>query len=231
VLRTILRWIYHRLPQPSTNYLYRRFDKSPFDGLPTNAVIYDIGSKHARARYAFGSPPPDAKVTCVDLFPAPGVDIVADAHDLHMIQSESADCVLCVGVLLHCRCPKRVMSELRRILKPGGTLYISVPFIFTTCEDPYDYWRYTKNGLEIVCEGVAKVESGFNRGPASTMCHLLVEFCAIALCFGQEWLYTINLFCFRWLLFPMKYLDAIIARYPRAKMLYSGVYFLGRKPA
>ena len=50
-------------------------------------MIYDIGSRDARGRYSFGSPPPGARLFCVDIAPGPGVDIVADAHDLHMIDS------------------------------------------------------------------------------------------------------------------------------------------------
>ncbi len=34
-----------------------------------------------------------------------------------------------------------------------------------------------------------------------------------------------------WLLFWIKYLDAVIARYDNARLIYSGTYLIGRKPA
>jgi hypothetical protein len=44
--KTIRGW----LPRPpSTNYAFRKFDVSPYDLLPPNPVIYDIGAQEARA--------------------------------------------------------------------------------------------------------------------------------------------------------------------------------------
>jgi SAM-dependent methyltransferase len=146
-----------------------------------------------------------------------------------MVKSNSADCVLCVALLLHCKYPHKVIAEIHRILKPGGMVYLSVPFIFPTCEDPHDYHRFTVNGLDILCNAFNKVDGGFYRGPASTMCLLLAEYLAILFCFGQEWLYTLSRYCFLWLLWPTKYLDVVVSRYPRARMLYSAAFFLGRK--
>jgi len=36
---------------------------------------------------------------------------------------------------------------------------------------------------------------------------------------------------FRWLLFPLKYLDLLLRRHPDAHILAGGFYVLGRKPA
>ena len=75
----ILKSIYHALPEPpSTNYLYRDFDVNPYSLLPPKPTIFDIGSKEARGAYAFGTPPSDANIVCVDIFDGPGVDLVAD---------------------------------------------------------------------------------------------------------------------------------------------------------
>jgi hypothetical protein len=91
----MLRRLYHMLPQPpSTNYLYRKISPSPYELLSPNSVIFDVGSKEAKGSYAFGSAPEGAKVVCVDMQEGPGVDLVADAHDLHMVPSDSVDCVI-----------------------------------------------------------------------------------------------------------------------------------------
>lgn len=225
-----LKSLYHRLPEPpSTNYLYRRIEPNPLDLLPPNPLIFDIGSKEARGSYAFGSPPPGAKVVCVDIVPGPGVDLVADIHDLHMVPSDTVDFVTCVSVLEHVHYPQRAVKEMLRILKPGGIAYFNVPFIFPFHADPDDFYRFTYKGIDLLCEDFERVDSGFNRGPASTMHHLLVHFMAMLLSFNSRTLYGINVDLFKWLLFWVKYMDKFMARYQMAYVIHAGSYFIGRK--
>lgn len=228
----LLKTIRRRLPKPpSTNYAFRTFDVSPYDLLPPNPVIYDIGAQEARGRYAFGAPPPGSKIVCVDLYPGPGVDVVADAHDLHMVADGSADCVVAVGLLLHCRFPQQVVDEFYRILKPGGVLYLNAPFVFVHSEHPDVYFHFTYEGLQVLCRAFEHIQSGFNRGPASSMCHLLIHFCALLFSFNRNTLYQTNLYFFTWLLFWIKYLDVFVAKFDNARLIYSGTYLIGRKPA
>jgi SAM-dependent methyltransferase len=231
ILRRFKQGLRRLATPPDTNYLYRRIDPSPYALIPRNAVIFDIGSKGERGRYAFGVPPEDAEIVCVDIVPGPHVDLVADAHDMHMVAENSVDCVLSVSVLEHVRYPHKVVAEIRRILKPGGIVYLNIPFVFAFHGDPDDFYRFSCNGIRILCEDFEEIDSGFNRGPASTMCDLLVRFCAIAFSFNSDRLYALNRIVFGWLLFWIKYLDAIIGHYKTARVIHAGSYFLGKKPA
>jgi SAM-dependent methyltransferase len=76
------------------------------------------------------------------------VDIIADAHNLHMVQSASYDIVLCAEVLEHLHTPEKAIAEMRRVLKPGGLLLLTTRFIFPLHDVPQDYFRYTKYGLQ-----------------------------------------------------------------------------------
>lgn len=214
---------------PSTNYLYRDIRPGFYELLGPGAVIYDIGSKDARGRYAFGSPPDGTKVVCVDIAPGPGVDVVADAQDMRRVADGAADGVLLVSMLQHVPNPHRVAAEVHRILKPGGVLYASAPFIWSYHRDPDDYWRFSRRGLEELFSRFEKVDSGFNRGPASTFCDLLVRFCAILFCCNSHALYSALVYLFKWTFFWIKYLDAVIARYDVAYVLHNAPYFIGRK--
>ena len=228
--KKLLKEVYHLLPEPpSTNYLYRSFDVNPYSLLPPNPTIFDIGSKEARGSYAFGDPPPGAKVVCVDMFDGPSVDLVADAHDMHMVADNSVDCVVTVSTLEHVRYPQKIVAEIYRILKLGGIIYVNVPFVFPFHADPDDFYRFSYNGIKILCEQFECLDSGFNRGPASTMHHLLVHFLAMLFCFNNRILYGINIDVFRWLLFWVKYLDLFLARYSMAHIIHAGSYFIGRK--
>ena len=229
---TIGRWlrrIYYSLPEPpSTNF--QVFPKlRPYELLPANAIIYDIGSKKARAAY-FGSVPPDATVICTDIMPGPGVDIVADAQDMPQIASESADCILLVDVLEHLPSPQKAIDEAFRVLKPGGIIYVGIPFIFVYHRDPEDFGRLSVPGLEFLCSRFERIASRSNRGPASTFCDLLIRFLGILLSFNSEALYTVVVYFGKWTLFWVKYFDIFIAHYPTAYIMSGSSLFLGRKP-
>lgn len=63
------------------------------------------------------------------------------------IADTSLDVVLLFEVLEHVLDINQVMAELKRVLKLGGKLYISVPFIYPIHDAPNDYWRFTSYGL------------------------------------------------------------------------------------
>ena len=64
----------------------------------------------------------------------------------------SFDSVLCNQVLEHVFNPQQFLSEIRRILKPGGRILLTVPFVWDEHEQPYDYARYTTFGLRQLFE-------------------------------------------------------------------------------
>lgn len=97
------------------------------------------------------------KYICIDINPKNNPDIVADAHNLSMIQSNSYDTVVATEVLEHCAEPKKVIKEICRILKKGGHAIISTPFLYPYHPDPKDYFRYTKDGLSELCKEFEQV--------------------------------------------------------------------------
>jgi len=77
-------------------------------------------------------------------------DVICPAERLPFTDA-SFDTVLCTEVLEHTRYPFAVLLEIRRVLKPGGYLLLSVPFIYPIHEAPYDHWRFTSFGLRLLC--------------------------------------------------------------------------------
>jgi SAM-dependent methyltransferase len=78
-------------------------------------------------------------------------DIVAPLHSLP-VPDGSFDAVLCTQVLEHVPDPAVVLSELCRVLVPGGSLWLSVPFVGQLHEEPFDFFRYTEYGLRSLVE-------------------------------------------------------------------------------
>jgi SAM-dependent methyltransferase len=75
-------------------------------------------------------------------------DIVADLNKPLPIADAVADTVVSFQVLEHLCEPQTMLEEAFRILRPGGVLFLSVPFQWWVHEAPHDYFRYTRYGLE-----------------------------------------------------------------------------------
>lgn len=59
---------------------------------------------------------------------------------------------LATEVLEHVFEPDLFIEEIARILKPGGFLLLTVPFMWDEHEQPYDYARYTSFGIKALLE-------------------------------------------------------------------------------
>ena len=74
-------------------------------------------------------------------------DILADAIDIP-IKANSIDLILSTSSLEHIESPHLFFKEAYRVLKPGGALYINVPFVYNEHEVPFDFQRPTRYGLQ-----------------------------------------------------------------------------------
>jgi SAM-dependent methyltransferase len=89
----------------------------------------------------------------LDLWPSTdGISFVADICDMSMVPSGVYDSAICVEVLEHVPNPCAAVREIRRILKPGGMLVLSVPHLSRLHNEPHDYFRYTVHGLRRLLE-------------------------------------------------------------------------------
>ena len=85
-----------------------------------------------------------------------GVDLSSNARaDMHFdgagkvpLPDGSADVVLSTQVLEHVSSPQQYLAEARRLLRPGGVLFLSTHGYWMFHPDPTDYWRWTGEGLK-----------------------------------------------------------------------------------
>jgi SAM-dependent methyltransferase len=82
----------------------------------------------------------------------PDVNFVADITDMGPIGSGTYDLVLCSQVLEHIAEPDKAIREVIRVLRPGGKLVLTVPFLSRLHEEPFDYFRFTEHGLRVLLE-------------------------------------------------------------------------------
>lgn len=87
------------------------------------------------------------------------VDVWGDALALPF-RASAFDTVLCNEVLEHVPEPARLFAEAARVLRGGGVLILSTPQVWGLHEEPFDFYRYTRYGLEYLARagGLVPVE-------------------------------------------------------------------------
>lgn len=87
-----------------------------------------------------------------DIAPGPEVDHVLVPGQPLPLQDASVDAVLCTQVLEHVRDFDQLWREVLRVLRPGGRLILTIPFMFNEHGSPHDYRRLSRHGLRAVAE-------------------------------------------------------------------------------
>ncbi|MBD2187105.1 class I SAM-dependent methyltransferase [Pseudanabaena mucicola] len=85
------------------------------------------------------------------------------------------DGILCNQVLEHVFNPDEFLQEMKRVIKPGGRILLTIPFVWDEHEHPYDYARYSTFGLKALLEkqGLMWVRHQKIRPDISTVFQLL----------------------------------------------------------
>src|SRR5215469_16686847 len=106
---------------------------------------------------------PRLDVLAFDLYASDNVQFLADGHQIPL-KDGSVDGVLIQAVLEHVLDPQKVVAEIHRILRRGGLVYASTPFIQHVHEGPYDFTRFTESGHRYLFRHFAVRNSGAAAG-------------------------------------------------------------------
>lgn len=87
------------------------------------------------------------KVVSLDIDAKRHADIIGDIC-VHDFKGQQFDIVVMAEVLEHLHSPHLALENVHRALKQNGRLILTVPFIFPIHDQPYDYYRFTRYGLE-----------------------------------------------------------------------------------
>jgi SAM-dependent methyltransferase len=147
------------------------------ESIPEGARVLDVGAGEAPYRELFEHTEYLTTDWTHSVHPgAKAVDFVGPADDLP-VDDESFDHVLLTEVLEHVADPAAVTRELHRILKPGGQLHMTTPFVWELHELPFDFFRYTAWGLDRVLRegGFAGVDIAPRNDCFGTLAQMMVD--------------------------------------------------------
>lgn len=132
----------------STPSLLRQAEHEALSRITLSGKVLDLGGENG-AEY-LSCMQGECAVTSVNLEETKP-DIVHDLEKPLSLPDASYDHVLLINVLEHIFNYRQLIAEAARVVAPGGSVVIAVPFLFPIHPSPHDYWRFTAEALEEEC--------------------------------------------------------------------------------
>ncbi len=216
-----------RLPRVSGKpaALRSRISKMIASALATasSGVALQVGS--GENPYALSAAHPHLRWVNSDVELGYRPDLVADVTGLPFPDA-SFEAVVAQQVLEHVYDPAAAAREMQRVLRPGGVLLVSAPFIYPLHGLPYDFQRFTPFGLRALFDWTEPIALCQDAGPWSALAVQLDS--RLTNLFGQRHLRGAALVAGRFLFSWMKHLDRF-ALSPRHQATAASFLYLGRK--
>lgn len=213
------------LQEPLYHYPMDRFGlKSPILYRPEHRIVHIGGGPNRNHPQEWN----------LNLFRRENIDVVGDAQRLPLAD-ESVDVIISNAVLEHVRDLPATLAEMRRVLKPGGYVYVEIPFMqHYHTHDVYgvqfeDYRRLTRPGLRQAFDFCTPLETGVCVGPTSALLQILHGYLAGL---GTSPRHQRSMETFWYLAGNLTvWLDGVLPEQViERSTVPSGVYFFGRKP-
>ncbi len=133
------RAIFFNLRRYLTSYVFNYLESQP-----THAIVLDVGCGQGPYRgllenYRILG----VNLDRIDASP----EVVANGLYLPFLSGKFS-VAICTQVIEHVTDPNLLLSEIGRCLEPNGLLVLSGPMHWPLHEEPHDYWRFTKYGLQ-----------------------------------------------------------------------------------
>lgn len=163
----------------------------------------------------------DITVVSTDIYGSEDVAVIADGHSLPFADGAFQG-VWIQAVLEHVLDPEKVVSEIRRVLAPGGVVYAETPFMQQVHEAAYDFTRFTRSGHRWLFRDFEEIRAGNVGGAGQTLVWAIRYFFRTLT--RSDKAATVLTVPFSWLRLVDRVTDE---RY--AADAANGVYFLGRR--
>ncbi|MBC2716487.1 MAG: methyltransferase domain-containing protein [Desulfobacteraceae bacterium] len=164
----------------------------------------------------------------IDIFTFNEVDIVADAVDLP-IKDHSVDVIINTAMLEHVANPETIIREMHRMLKKDGDFFCFLPFIQPFHAAPWDFHRWSIEGVRHCFQIFCQADVTIGAGPTSGMLWVVQEWLAILFSFGSRTIHDILFMLLMVITAPIKLADVLLVHFPNAEKIASGFLITGKK--
>ena len=123
--------------------------------LTINGPVLEVGSKDYGSTSSFRDHFPQTEYTGLDLEEGKNVDVILDlCEGVGALKKNHYDLIICCSVFEHMKKPWLAAQNMMDLLKSGGHVYISVPWVWRYHAYPDDYFRFSKSGVESLFDGI-----------------------------------------------------------------------------
>jgi SAM-dependent methyltransferase len=110
--------------------------------------VLEVGSKEYGSTSSFRTLYQGSEYVGLDMADGTGVDVVADlTQGIGPLREGHFALVICCSVLEHVTRPWVFAENLTRVVRPGGKLFMSVPWVWRYHPYPDDYFRFSHKGV------------------------------------------------------------------------------------
>jgi len=110
--------------------------------------VLEVGSKDYGSTSSFRDFYAGSEYVGLDMSEGKGVDVVADlTKSIGPLRESHFALAICCSVLEHVEKPWLFAPNLTRVIRPGGKLYMSVPWVWRYHAYPDDYFRFSHRGV------------------------------------------------------------------------------------
>ncbi len=110
--------------------------------------VLEVGSKEYGSTSTFRDFYSGCEYVGLDMSEGAGVDVVADlTRTIGPLKEGHFALAICCSVLEHVEKPWLFAPNLTRVVRPGGKLYMSVPWVWRYHAYPDDYFRFSHRGV------------------------------------------------------------------------------------
>lgn len=211
---------------------------APESKAPTRHLVNDVARRHAAGGgkildLGCGARKLSGCIARMDYVWTPGQNLRGDAHNLPFADS-TFSLVICTAVLEHVADYRRAIAEIVRVVKPGGEVWIEIPWLFPAhpgdSEQKADYVRLSASAYAREFAPFEMISFGSALGVGSALATILPEYFALFFSLRNHTIFYDNVrnLC-TWLFFPLRWTDRILMGRRWHERIAGGFFFHGRK--
>lgn len=128
--------------------------------------ILEIGSREVTGKSTAREGFSKAEYVGFDFYPGSNVDVVGDAHKLSSyFHGQQFDIIYSSACFEHFAMPWVVATEISKLLKVGGTVFVETHFSHSAHERPWNFFQFSDMGMKVLFSpalGFECVETGMS---------------------------------------------------------------------